>query len=425
MSLTLKDFLRSEVAPALGCTEPGAVALAVARACEELEAHCPGLDRRAEIGTVTVEVSDRIYKNGKSVGIPGTGGKRGNTVAAALGACCGRSEYALEVLRDCTPGNTETAEALVREGRVKVVRIPKVTGVYVKAEVSARGHRAECVIQREHSNITKVTYDGRDVAPSPGSGNDTQPPRRSVPQLVGELSYTQLMRLVDEMDSEDERHLLHGVEICSAIAQYWLSLCGREPGSDPAYRIRQLSCAAADARMAGAPLPVMSSAGSGNHGITAILPVAILGQSMGKTDHEIATALAVSHLSTSYVKSRLGRLTPVCGCAVAAGAGAAAGMVWLLGGSIDTCAVAMQTVLASTVGMICDGAKETCSLKVGVGATEAYFAANMAIQGKGADSPGGVVGASLQETVDNISLVNQEGMKDVDSVIIGILESRG
>ena len=100
-------------------------------------------------------------------------------------------------------------------------------------------------------------------------------------------------------------------------------------------------------------------------------------------------------------------------------------MVWLLGGSIDTCAVAMQTVLASTVGMICDGAKETCSLKVGVGATEAYFAANMAIQGKGADSPGGVVGASLQETVDNISLVNQEGMKDVDSVIIGILESRG
>lgn len=427
MSLTFKDFLRSEVTPALGCTEPGAVALSVARACEELEEHCTGIRHRSHISLVIVEVSDSIYKNGHSVGIPGADGRRGNTIAAALGACCGRSAYGLEVLRDCTLEDAKTAEALVHEGRVRVVRMPGVSGVYVKAAVSARGHKAECVIQSEHSRITRVTYDGRDIVHNLCTEGTSDFPRQSVSQLMSELSYVELMHLVDEIDEEDERYLLHGARICSDLAKYWLSgSVGGEgnAGGDPCYMIRQLSCAAAAARMAGAPLPAMSSAGSGNHGITAILPVTVLGRSMGKADHDIATALAVSHISTSHVKSKLGRLTPVCGCAVAAGSGAAAGMVRLLGGNISECEMAMQMVLAGTFGMICDGAKETCSLKVGVGATEAYFAACAAVQGRGICADGGVTGASLQETIDNITQVSRKAMKDVDGVIIGILESR-
>ena len=447
MALTLKDFLRSEVVPSLGCTEPGAVALSAARACEELETHFPNMRRKADINAITVEVSDGIYKNGKSVGIPGAGGKRGNAMAAALGACCGRSAYGLEVLRDCTIEDAEIAEGFIREGRVRITRMPGIGGVYVKAVVSTGKHEAACVIQREHSNIVAVIYNGRNAVQSACLTEEIAPLERSVSQRVSELSYAQLMRLADEMDDDDEHYLLHGAAMCKAIAEHWLNRpddraspegvdMGRGmrdlalqadaggAGNHPGYRIRQLSCAAADARMAGAPLPVMSSAGSGNHGITAILPVAVLGQSTGKSDHEIARALAISHLSTSYVKSRLGRLTPVCGCAVAAGSGAAAGMASLLGGYIDQCAAAMHTVLAATLGMICDGAKETCALKVGVGATEAYFAAHIAMQGRGVNAPGGAMGASLQETVENISLVSREGMKNMDEVIIGILESR-
>ncbi|HBK61784.1 MAG TPA: serine dehydratase subunit alpha family protein [Firmicutes bacterium] len=434
MALTLKQFLASEVRPAFGCTEPGAVALAAARAREELGS--------LEPSNVTVEVSDSIYKNGMNVGVPGADGMKGNAIAAALGVLCGRSELGLEALSAVSLHHAATARAWVQQGRVRVARNSQELGVYIRAAVHSSEHEAACVIRKLHSHIAQVTLDGRTTyeAESPGATSDDPSVGQSVCDIVAQMSLPDVIALADSMDADDASYLLHGAAICRAIAEYSLerpSRVGLGMGrgvkemmadgtleQDLGYLIRQYACAAADARMAGVPLPVMSSAGSGNHGITAILPVAILGEVSGRSEQEIAYALAVSHLATSYVKSRLGRLTSICGCAVAAGSGAAAGMVTLLGGSVDECTVAMQTVLASTVGMICDGAKDTCSLRVGVGATESYFAALLAMRGQGVTEAGGVVGSDLAQTVNNIGIVNAIGMKDVDSVTIGILEAR-
>lgn len=429
---TLKEFLKNEVKPALGCTEPGAVALAVARACQELPT-------REMIQTIKVAVSDGIYKNGMAVGIPGANGARGNAVAAALGAICGKSEYGLQVLQDCSPEDVVQAEQMVREKQIQITCHPEKHGVYIEAIVEAPPHHVICIIEKEHANIVKVVKDGLAIYESntlTQNGN-----AQSIAEQAGQLSYSELLQLVDQMDAEDMDYLLEGVRMNLEIADYGFrhdSLSGLSLGktmksliaenmlqADLSNTIKSYCYAAADARMAGAQLSVMSSAGSGNHGIAAILPIALVGAELGKERIEIARALAVSHLSTSMVKSKLGRLSAVCGCAVAAGAGAAAGLTYLIGGSIAQCTLAMKTVLADTAGMICDGAKGTCSLKAGTAGAEAYMASLFALQNRGVDDPEGVIGFSLEQTTDNMGLINREGMGEVDRVMIKILEKRG
>jgi L-cysteine desulfidase len=252
------------------------------------------------------------------------------------------------------------------------------------------------------------------------------------------LLLEEALLLTEQMDREDEDFLLSGVEMNGALSKAGLEAeggagfgkalegwgrCG-DISDDLPGRIRAACVAAADARMGGAQLPAMSSAGSGNHGIAAILPVALVGESLKHSRREIARALATSHLATSFVKRRLGRLSPVCGCAVAAGAGAAAGVVRLLGGSPTEIARSMDILLGTLAGMLCDGAKESCSLKVGAAGYEALLAARYAMDGKGFDVPQGVVGATLEETVDNVARVSREGMKSVDRVVIDILDAR-
>jgi L-cysteine desulfidase len=199
---------------------------------------------------------------------------------------------------------------------------------------------------------------------------------------------------------------------------------GDAESEDIALKIRSVTAAAADARMSGILLPVMSSAGSGNHGITAILPIAVLGKHLNRSDDEIAKALAVSHISTSFVKRRLGRMSVVCGCSVAAGAGSAAGMVSLMGGNEAQMADGMQLLLSNLAGMLCDGAKESCALKVSSASTEAYFAARWALAGQKLGIPQGVFGESLEQTIENVARVTREGMKNVDRIIIDILDQR-
>lgn len=441
--LSLKEFLKSEVRPAYGCTEPGAVALAVARACEEL-----GRDNAV---SVRVEVSSSIYKNGFDVGIPGCDGARGNPMAAALAVRCGHSQYGLEVLKDVAHQDVEVAQEWLEDGRVQVIHDPSRSGVYVRAEVRSAEHVASCVIEKEHSRITQVTRDGvvieqsrpnssescghDDLAGTTAGGNGV-----SVPDMIRKMSYTELLSLVDQIDDQDIEFIMEGARINREMAEYGLnsqdySGLGFGAGlnellqqgrivDDLSNVIRYHCYSASDARMSGALMPVMSSAGSGNHGLTAILPVALLGENMGKSKDEIARAIAVSHLSTSFVKSRVGRVSSVCGCVVAAGAGAAAGMTWLMGGGVEQASAAMQIVLADTAGMICDGAKESCALKVGIGGAEAYTAALLAMNGKGVSRSQGIVDCKIEKTVENIAQLNAVGMRDADRVIIGICEER-
>lgn len=428
---TLKEFLRSEVKPALGCTEPGAVALAVARACAELP-------DRENVAAVRVTVSANIYKNGMAVGIPGAGGARGNAIAAALGAICGDSSRGLEVLAGTAPEDVAKAEAWVKEKRATIYCDQDRGGVYVLASVFTPEHKAMCLIEGSHSNIVKVTADGETVfekervsGSSSGFADDGFPTK-----------FADVLKMADEMDAEDEDFIWEGVEMNDRIAaagikpagggslqssNFALVLRDDEKVGDfvpVSLEIRTTASAAAEARMSGVQLPVMSSAGSGNHGITAIIPIAVLGRRMGKSRGEIAKAIAVSHLATSFVKRNLGRLSPVCGCSVAAGAGAAAGMTYLMGGNYDQICAAMSLLLSDIAGMLCDGAKESCALKVGSASSEAYCAMEWAMSGQHLAVPQGVFGASIEETVANVGRVSREGMKTVDRVMIDILDER-
>ena len=428
---TLKEFLRSEVKPALGCTEPGAVALAVARACAELP-------DRNNVAAVRVTVSANIYKNGMAVGIPGAGGARGNAIAAALGAICGEASRGLEVLAGTTPEDVRKAETWVEEKRATIYCDQDRGGVYVLASVFTPEHKAMCLIEGSHSNIVKVTADGettfekeRPSGASSGFADDGFP-----------TLFADVLKMADEMDGEDEDFIWEGVEMNDRIAaegikpagggslqssNFGLILRNDEKVGDfvpVALEIRTTASAAAEARMSGVQLPVMSSAGSGNHGITAIIPIAVLGRRAGKSRREIAKAIAVSHLATSFVKRNLGRLSPVCGCSVAAGAGAAAGMTYLMGGTYDQICSAMSLLLSNIAGMLCDGAKESCALKVGSASSEAYCAMEWALEGQHLTVPQGVFGASIEETVANVGRVSREGMKTVDRVMIDILDER-
>ncbi len=424
--LNIRDFLREEVKPALGCTEPGAVALASARAAEALNS----VVERAEI-----IVSDSIFKNGMSVGIPGTDGLRGNLIAAALGALAGRSEYGLEVLRDIGSEDISRARTFLAEERLILKPDLDRHGVYVLATVFAGENHARCLIQDTHTGIRQVTRNGRILFEETGSGPGGG---RSMHDRIVRLSYRELLDSMEDLTRTDLDTVMAGVEMNLHIAEYGFAhqvglglgrSIRKESGEaferDLPARVRAFSAAASDARMAGIPLPVMSSAGSGNHGITATLPVYLAGLHYGKSRDEIARAVTFSHLSTSFIKSRMGRLSPVCGCAVAAGAGAAAGIAWMLSGKTDRAVKAMELVIGNLVGMICDGAKETCSLKVCTGSGEALQAAHLACEGQAPDISQGVIDIdSIEQTVRNAVEINTEGMPEMDRVIIGIMRNR-
>ncbi|MGI6253833.1 MAG: serine dehydratase subunit alpha family protein [Aminivibrio sp.] len=422
-TITLKQFLSEEVKPALGCTEPVAVALAVARAREEL-------GERPE--KVEVLLSSNVFKNGATVGIPGTDGLKGNDVAAALALVSGKSEWGLEVLKESGSAAAREAEKLLGEGRVSINVDRNAGGVYVRAEVSGGGHSATCIIEKSHANIVEVTRDGAvtfSAAEGPGGGGC------SAAEIITSMNWDEVMKLADQMDSSDEAFLMQGVDMNLAIAEK-----GFEDGiglgvgrsikavSPEAYktdlgtRIKAWSAAASDARMGGVAMPVMSSAGSGNHGITAIIPVALYGRHENMTDGQIAKGLLVSHLATAYVKSRTGRLSSTCGCAFAAGAGAAAGITWLMTEDMGKAKAAVSAVVSNLLGMLCDGAKESCAFKVGTGAIEAYHAAVLAAAGASMDAQG-VVGSDIEDTITNAAKV-ASSMGAIEQTILDILDER-
>ncbi|NLL37735.1 MAG: serine dehydratase subunit alpha family protein [Fretibacterium sp.] len=435
--VSLKQFLKEEVKPALGCTEPVAVALATARAREELEA------AGDSPVSVRVTVSSNVFKNGAAVGIPGTDGLKGNAVAAALALVCGKSDWGLEVLRESSPENVKKAQKFLDGGKVTITADRKASGVYVKSEVQGSNHSSSCTIRKSHANITEVTRDGAVVFSSDasGSGLSTSGPLASGPSITAaeaivSMTWDEVMSYLNEADDEDLAFLLKGMEMNLAIARrgfegkvgLGVGRAIRDSFPDPdkadlGSRIKAWSAAASDARMSGVPMPVMSSAGSGNHGITAIVPVALYGQEKGMDDAKIARALLVSHLATAFVKSRTGRLSSTCGCAFAAGAGAAAGLTYLMTGSTQNAKTAVEAVVSNLIGMLCDGGKESCAFKVGTGAMEAYHAALMASDSSTIEAQG-VVGQDIEETIANAAKI-ASGMGPIEQIILDILDERG
>ena len=413
------DLIHREVIPAIGCTEPIAVALCVARATETLG---------AEPERIAVRLSANILKNAMGVGIPGTG-MIGLPIAVALGALIGRSEYQLEVLRDVTPETVERGRRMIEEKRITIELKEGISEkLYIEVEVVAAGHEAQAVIAGGHTTFVYVEHDGEvQLDKRGGASSETE---------SGDVSLT-LRRGWDfamTTPLDEIRFILESRRLNWAAAEKAFSgdyghsvgrtlRCDREQrvmGDSIFTRILSYTSAACDARMAGAMIPVMSNSGSGNQGIAATMPVAVYARETGATEEQTIRALTLSHLTVIYIKQSLGRLSALCGCVVAA-TGSSCGIVYLMGGGYDQVAAAVKNMIANLTGMICDGAKPSCAMKLTSGVSTAVLSAMMAMDGQCVTPVEGIIEEDVDRCIRNLTKIGRDGMNETDRLVLNIM----
>ncbi len=412
------SLLHQEISPALGCTEPIAVALACAHARETLG---------FPVETAEVTVSRNIYKNAMGVGIPGTA-LTGLPIAAALGLLYGNSAYGLEVLRDATSqASIDAAKQMADSGAIHISMQQEAPKLYIAVNVTGSGHKAECVIRDHHRNIARLSLD--DNVLLEGVQNcDTETVMLSDP-----LSLEEIWRFVHETDVNALSFLNDGITMNLTIAQEGLSgawgiqvgktlLAGRSPDElTLGEYVSALTAAASDARMSGCVLPVMSTAGSGNQGLTATLPVYAASQKLGSDSETTLRAEAFSQLVTIHIKAGIGSLSALCGCAIAASIGSACGITYLLGGSLEAMSSAVQNMIADISGLICDGAKPGCALKIATATASAVQCAYLAVSGARATQQDGIVTRDVEASIRNLHTLSHQGMQQTDNVILDIM----
>jgi L-cysteine desulfidase len=430
MSFTAKDILQMQVAPALGCTEPVAIALGGAAAAALL----PG----KEIDAIEIWLDPNIYKNGLAVIIPGTRGMIGLDTSSVLGVLGGDPTLGLEVLEPLTDEIVDQARHFLETREVKVNLLEE-SGLRIRTVLRSGADTAESLITQLHSNIVELKLNGEIVKDSPllsdqasGKGGARQD---ELEKWLKEQTLEDLVKLIDDLDQEDLDFIEEGVQCNLKLAEYGLKHgSGLGVGKALERLLRQkllvkdmstsakvLTSAAADARMGGVKLPAMSSAGSGNHGLTAILPIWAIKDFIDHDYNTILRAIGLSHIVTAYVKAHTGRLSAVCGCSVAAGAGATAGITHLIGGDAGHMAGAIKNLSEDLAGIICDGAKASCALKLNTAAGSAVQAALLSIQGVNVQDTDGIVGNSPEQTIQNIGTLSTEGMIETDKTILKIM----
>ena len=424
-------LIRKEVKPALGCTEPIAVALAVAKAMEVLEEnHISGL-RMSGNYTIKAEVSGNILKNGMGVGIPGTG-MVGLHIASALGAVCGKSCYGLEVLNDLSEEAVTQAKSMVDGGQVTVALAATDLKLYVKAIVEYDGHISYAVIEKDHDNIVETGFDG---AASVASGkNDSEEAVDQKSTLDYGLSVKEILEFASTVAYENIEFILESRTLNMALAHegmsgryglkvgYAINLdCNREVfGGDFLSYAMALTAAASDARMAGCTLAAMSNSGSGNQGITVTMPVIAYSQRYGTSDEQLARALTLSHLIAIHIKGYLGKLSALCGCVIAS-TGASCGLVYLRGGDYEQICAAIKNMIGNITGMVCDGAKVGCAMKVASGVSSALQSAVLAREGICISEHDGIIEKDIEKTIQNLGRIGSVGMQHTDNMILDIM----
>ncbi|MCQ2115681.1 MAG: L-serine ammonia-lyase, iron-sulfur-dependent, subunit alpha [Bacteroidales bacterium] len=417
-------ILHQEVKPALGCTEPIAVAIAVSRAAAE---------GKSPVERVVVRVSPNILKNAMGVGIPGTG-LTGLPVAAALAVICGKWEYGLEVLRNVNSEAAAAAKKFVDEGRVSVALSDSPKMLYAEAECFfTDGSSARAIIEDHHDSIVYVARNGRvlsDLRSKDTCENSKEDDGRFlVLSLINEFAQTADLKDLDLMKdmvamntaiSEEGLRGDYGLRVGKTI----LDEKYREVfGSMLCTRCMAMTAAASDARMAGCTMPAMSNSGSGNQGLTVSLPVIAAARHLGSSEEELIRALALSNLIAIHIKSYLGRLSALCGCVVAS-TGAACGIVMLRGGDVPHMGAAIKNMIGSITGMVCDGAKEGCAMKVASGVSCALQSAVLALNDICIHPTDGIIDQEVEKTIGNLGEIGSRGMLQTDSVILNIMVSK-
>lgn len=412
-------LVKREVVPAIGCTEPIAVALCVAKATEVL-GYTPE--------RITAYLSANILKNAMGVGIPGTG-MIGLPIAIALGALIGKSAYQLEVLKDCTPEAVEAGKVFIAQKRIQIELKEHITEkLYIEIKCEAQGRQSTAIISGGHTTFVYIA-DGQDVLLN--KQNDTLTEET---EECADLHLRKVFDFATTAPLEEIKFILDTARLNKAAAEQSFEgeyghglgkvLRGRYEaeimGDSTFSHILSYTSGACDARMAGAMIPVMSNSGSGNQGISATMPVVIYARDNRKSEEELARALMLSHLTVIYIKQSLGRLSALCGCVVAA-TGSSCGITWLMGGGYKQVSYAVQNMIANITGMICDGAKPSCALKVTTGVSTAVLSAIMAMEGKHVTSVEGIIDEDVDQSIRNLTLIGSKGMNETDRLVLEIM----
>lgn len=417
-------LIHQEVIPAIGCTEPVAVALAAAKAAEVLGC-------RPE--KTEVFLSANILKNAMGVGIPGTG-MVGLPIAIALGTLIGKSAYGLEVLRDLTPEALTGGKQMIEDKCIHIALKENVDKLYIEVLCSAGDETSRVIICHEHTNIVYVEKNGSVLTDLRKEGVTCD---ASVEEDELKLSFSTVYEFAMEMPLDEIRFILETADLNRKAAEASLKgnfghtvsktvsgAYGRKYMGDSAYtHMLAMTAAACDARMDGAMIPVMSNSGSGNQGIAATLPVLSFAEDIECSEELLIRALMLSHLMVIYIKQSLGRLSALCGCVVAA-TGASCGITYLMGGNKVQISYAIKNMIGNITGMICDGAKPSCAMKVSSGVSTAMLSALMAMENKVVTPVEGIIDEDVDKSIINLTSIGSKGMEATDKLVLDIMTGK-
>ena len=424
----LTELIRQDMRPALGVTEPGAIAFAAATARRHT---------RGAVQKVRLRLNSGMYKNAFTCGIPGSS-EVGNAHAAALGALAADPDKGLECLDGITADQAARARALVAGGHVEVALAGVTSRIFIEAEVTTDAGCACVTIRDAHTNIVRITEDGRTVfeqaQPAPGGGAEEG---EGEPPLIHRYTLAQLRDYALAVPAEELAFIRDAFEMNMALcraglasprttfARYLLAENGGQLFSQDEQATASLLCnAAIEARVLGLPEPAMSITGSGAHGIIATLPLYAAYKVGGYPEETLLRAAALSYLVCMYIKEYSGKLSAFCGCAIAAGTGAACGLVLLRDGDTAAMARTINNMASSITGMICDGGNQGCTMKGVVAVDAAWRSAGMALHGAAIAPVHGINGPTPEQTMRNMGRIASPGMVGTEKTMIDILESK-
>lgn len=411
--------LKKEVVPSEGCTEPIAIAYAASIAAEHL---------KGEIKEVNIYLSKNVIKNALGVGIPGTGGV-GIEIAAALGISIQKSYKKLTILSNFTEDELKKAKEIVDENIINIKQKNTNKALYIEVELLSETSKSKVIIEDTHTNVTLIECDNEIIM----DNNSEVSEDLEEDYKLFKIAY--IYNFAKEADFDDIKFILESAKMNEKVSEEGLKGdYGLQVGSkiiqkgnfnlfsnDASNKIIAASAAASDARMDGCAMPIMTTAGSGNQGIACSIPVAQTARLLDKSEEELARALVLSNLVTIRIKKHMGRLSPLCGAGIAGATGASCGITYLLGGDLENINYCINNMISDLSGMICDGAKETCALKIATGTNAAIQCANLAINGISATANDGIVAKDVEETIESIETLIQNGFKNVDDTILNIM----
>lgn len=422
----IRALMQREIIPAIGCTEPVSVSLCVAKATEVL-GKIPD--------KIEVYLSANVLKNAMGVGIPGTG-MIGLPIAVALGAQIGKSKYELEVLRDLMPEDVERGKKYIEENRIKIELKNNINDkLYIEVICFLEKQYSKAIIRGSHTRFTHIEKNGETLLIK-----ETQTEEEN-DSLLGAsddaLTFRKVYDFATESPIEELRFILEAAKMNREasmqsqknnyghnVAKSIISERGKTMfGNNLHSKMISSTAGACDARMDGALIPVMSNSGSGNQGVAATLPVLTYAEEMNSDEESLIRALIISHLSVIYIKQYMGRLSALCGC-VMASTGSSCGITYLMGGKYENVVYSAKNMIANITGMICDGAKPSCALKIASGVSTASLSALMAIENKVVTAQEGIIDEDIDKTIRNLALIGKSGMLETDKIVLDIMTSK-